>query len=144
MHQDSIQDEGSQFIRFDALPPDMQVLLDDFIRGCGRDVPIPALFPLVEVVVKNIPIIALDPFDRGPDYAFQMNLDDTPPIIVADGHFMDGKHRAHAARASGRSSLPAIDLTGLIDPRMLELNSMGRLSMIEPDLESMAASIGPR
>lgn len=145
MREKISQVESSHLIRFDALPPDMQVLLDDFIRGCGRDVSIPALLPLVEVAVDNIPVVPLDPFDRGPDYALRMDLELTPPIVVAEGHFMDGKHRVYAARSCGRLKLTAIDLTGLIDPVMLERNSMGQLLVIDPEADhEMIAALRPR
>ncbi len=114
-------------VRFSDLPHDMQVLIDDFVRGIDEKRRLPARLPLIEVETARIPVVALDPFDRGEDHAMAMDLDEVPPIIVAEGRFMDGKHRAHAARRRGRASLTAIDLSGIIDPKMLDYNAMGAL-----------------
>lgn len=115
-------------VAFAALPPDMQVLVDDFVNGNGANRKIPDLLPLVEVEINRIPIISLDEWDRGLPHALAMDLDCTPPIVVAEGHFLDGRHRSHKARLEGRLSLDAIDLSGLVDPHMLACNSMGRLA----------------
>jgi hypothetical protein len=123
----AMPDREPRTICFRDLPDDMQVLIDDFVRGCDDVRTLPDRLPVIEVETAWIPEIALDPFDRGEDYALAMDLDETPPIIVAEGHFMDGKHRAHAARRRGRASLAAIDLTGIVDPHMLACNTMGRL-----------------
>lgn len=125
--------EANRCIAFAALPRDMQVLVEDFVLGDSGSGVIPAMLPRVEIEVHRIPVVELDEFDRGLAHAMAMDLDLTPPIIVAEGHFMDGRHRAHKARLDRRRSLDAIDLSGLIDARMLTCNSMGMLREPEPE-----------
>jgi hypothetical protein len=48
-------------------------------------------------------------------------------FVIAEGYFMDGKHRAFSARTKARRTLVAIDLSGIIDPTMIDGNEMGRL-----------------
>lgn len=114
-------------VAFASLPQDLQVLISDFVDGGTGEGVVPEVLPLVTVDVRDIPVVPLDPFDRGAAYAMAMNAGEIPPIVVAEGRFMDGKHRTYAARLKGWSMLSAIDLTGLIHPRMLEANSMGSL-----------------
>ena len=128
-------------VAFAALPPDMQVLVDDFVNGNGANRKIPDLLPVVEVEVTRIPVVGMDEDDRGLSHAMAMDLDCTPPIIVAEDHFMDGRHRSHKARLDRRRSLEAIDLSGLIDAHMLACNSMGKL--IDPADEADLAEAGP-
>ncbi|MGY3581444.1 hypothetical protein ACVIGB_000486 [Bradyrhizobium sp. USDA 4341] len=122
-------------VAFVALPPDMQVLVSDFVSGQTSLRGVPEFLPLVEIAVRRIPIVELNEDDRGTDHAMAMDLDVTPPIIVAEGHFMDGRHRSYKARLDNRSSLDAIDLTGIIDQRMLAYNSMGMLLDVSDDLD---------
>jgi hypothetical protein len=124
---DKSQQSQQRTVAFADLPDDMQVLVSDFVTGqrCVRDVP--EFLPLVEVAVCRIPIVELSDDDRGVNHATAMDLDTTPPIIVAEGHFMDGRHRSYKARLDDRQSLDAIDLSGIVDAGMLKSNSMGRL-----------------
>lgn len=48
-----------------------------------------------------------------------------PPIVIADGHLIDGQHRILAARTRGETQLDYIDVTGLID-----IESMGSISKL--------------
>jgi hypothetical protein len=127
-------------VAFADLPDDMQVLVSDFVTGQRYGCEVPEFLPLVEIEVCRIPIVELSTDDRGTDHALAMDLDTTPPIIVADGHFMDGRHRSYKARHDHRRSLDAIDLSGIVDRRMLEHNSMGRL--LEASDEPVAPGFG--
>jgi hypothetical protein len=118
---------SSETIAFADLPQDMQSLIGDFVLGNGAALAIPKRLPLAIVEVASIPVVGLDPFDRGAEYALRMDLDETPPIVIAEGYFMDGKHRAFSARTKARRTLVAIDLSGIIDPTMIDGNEMGRL-----------------
>lgn len=116
-------------IRFDSLPGDMQCLISDFV-GTALD-GVPALLPTREVRIADIPIVQLCEFDRGTDYARALNPDNAPPLIIADNHFLDGKHRCFSFRELGVESFIAIDLTGIAEPDMIEMNSMGELHQEE-------------
>lgn len=113
-------------IRFDSLPDDMQSLISDFVE-VDRD-SVPALLPTREVRIADIPIARLCEFDRGTAYARALNPDNAPPLVIADNHFLDGKHRCFSFRELGVESFIAIDLTGIATAHMIEMSSMGALS----------------
>lgn len=116
-------------IRFDSLPDDMQCLIYDF---AGSDLEsIPAMLPTREVRIADIPIVRLNEFDRGTEYARALNPDNAPPLIIADNHFLDGKHRCFSFRELGVERFIAIDLSGIAEPDMIEMNSMGELHQEE-------------
>lgn len=113
-------------IRFDSLPGDMQALISDFVEvDCDN---VPALLPTREVRIADIPVVHLCEFDRGTAYARALNPDNAPPLIIADNHFLDGKHRCFSFREQGVESFIAIDLTGIATAYMIEMNSMGELT----------------
>lgn len=122
-----------------SLPADMQDMLHQLMsvpvdKGGGllswREREPPQALPTTTVNVKDIPQIAFDEDDRGPEYAREMDLSKTPPVIIANGQFLDGRHRAFIARERGVQQLPAIDLSGIIDPEVVNQNSMGRLARL--------------
>jgi hypothetical protein len=116
-------------IRFDSLPEDMQSLISDFAEAdCDH---VPALLPTCEVRIADIPVVRLCEFDRGTAYARALNPDNAPPLVIADNHFLDGKHRCFTFRELGVESFIAIDLTGIATPHMIEMNSMGELRQVE-------------
>lgn len=113
-------------IRFDCLPDDMQCLIYDF---AGSDLEkIPPMLPTRSVRIADIPVVRLNEFDRGSEYARALKPDNAPPLIIADNHFLDGKHRCFSFRELGVESFIAIDLSGIAEPDMIEMNSMGELS----------------
>ncbi|WP_408601694.1 hypothetical protein [Pseudomonas sp. PLMAX] len=113
-------------IRFDSLPEDMQSLISDFVE-VDRD-NVPAMLPTREVRIADIPIVRLCEFDRGTAYARALTPENAPPLVIAENHFLDGKHRCFSFRELGVESFIAIDLTGIASPHMIEMNSMGELS----------------
>jgi hypothetical protein len=118
--------EALTVIRFDSLPGDMQALISDFVEvDCDN---IPALLPTREVRIADIPVVKLCEFDRGTEYARELNPDNAPPLVIADNHFLDGKHRCFSFRELGVESFIAIDLTGIATPHMIDMNSMGELT----------------
>ncbi len=126
----AVSNHPTRLLSFDTLPPDMRVLIEDYIRGSRDDdvgrVP-PTELPVVKVPVAGIPSVPLNEHDRGTAYAREMMLDNVPPIVIADGQFLDGKHRAFLARELAVETLLAIDLSGLATPDMIRSNSMGPL-----------------
>ncbi len=114
-------------IAFADLPEDMQVLIGDFLELEEDDHPAALLVTFVDV--DTLPYVALDERDRGEAHARDMDLSKTPPILIADGQFLDGKHRLFQARATGVERLPAIDLSGLVSDHMLRCNGMGEITV---------------
>lgn len=120
-------------VAFDDLPDDLRVLIYDLVtqvldgRGHASDNgrTVPPRLPLVTLDVDDLPSVELDEHDRGPAYALAMDPDLVPPIIVSDGHVVDGRHRIHRHRETGRARIEAVDLTGIADPTMVEANSLG-------------------
>jgi hypothetical protein len=113
-------------IAYADLPYDMQTLIAQFITDYDPTIDIPARLPLGTIPVAGLPRVPLDRYDRGRAYALAMDLNDTPPLIIAGGQFLDGKHRVYAARAKAVKHLPAIDLSGIAPAYAIESNAMGR------------------
>lgn len=114
-------------IKFADLPLDMQTLISDFVTAPIGDKTIPEYLPTCEVRIADLPAIPLDEYDRGTRHARSMAPTETPPIIIADGHFMDGKHRRFSFQELGLETVTAIDLTGIAHPKMVAMCSMGKL-----------------
>lgn len=134
--------EALIMIRFDSLPGDMQALISDFVDlDCDN---VPALLPTREVRIADIPVAPLCEFDRGTAYARALNPDNAPPLIIADNHFLDGKHRCFSFREQGVESFIAIDLTGIATAYMIEMNSMGELANRTVALEAEVSARSKR
>jgi hypothetical protein len=114
-------------IKFADLPPDMQTLISDFVTAPIGDKAIPQFLPTREVRIADLPVVPLDEYDRGTRYARNMKPSETPPIIIADGQFLDGKHRRFSFQELGLETVTAIDLTGIAHPKMVAICSMGEL-----------------
>jgi hypothetical protein len=114
-------------IYYKKLPEDMRVLISDFVQWHDEDRIIPAHLPTRILNLDQLPSIPLDEYDRGTAYALEMQPGETPPIIIAHGKFLDGKHRVFSARHRGDKQIEAIDLTGIADIRMVDANQMGDL-----------------
>jgi len=114
-------------IKFADLPLDMQTLISDFVTAPIGDKAIPEYLPTLEVRIADLPAVPLDEYDRGTRYARSMVPTETPPIIIADGYFMDGKHRRFSFQELGLETVTAIDLTGIAHPEMVAMCSMGEL-----------------
>lgn len=114
-------------IKFSDLPPDMQTLISDFIGAPIGDAAIPEHLPVIDVRLTDLPVVPLCEYDRGTLYARRMVPEQTPPIIIADNQFLDGKHRRFSFLEMGLSTVPAIDLSGIADPHMVKICSMGEI-----------------
>lgn len=122
-------------IAFSALPEDLQVLIWQFLDGDdGVERSPPRFLPTRLVPVAGLPVVELDDYDRGRDHAHSMDLESTPPLVIAYGQFLDGKHRAFRARHLQWKALVAIDLTDIMPKSTAQSNSMGPV-----DLEAKAA-----
>jgi hypothetical protein len=104
-------------IDYSSLPDDMQVLLWDFFQDAGHEGCPQMKFPIYEIPVANFPDVIFTPHntdDRGGEkHAKQMlGVANLPPVVVADGWFLDGRHRIWAARKEGWQTIRAIDLSG--------------------------------
>jgi hypothetical protein len=119
-------------IQYHDLPEVIQGLIFDFIdmnlpAGSGSPT-IPNILPLGIVPVRGLPHVPISIREdgvRGVAYARRMDLDKTPPILIAYGVLIDGRHRIYAAREKRRDSLIAIDLTDYIKQETAEANGMG-------------------
>lgn len=112
-----------RWVTWSALPEDMQVILGDYLRLDG--ITNPEGLWAAPLAVARLPRALLDDedaplsaeeadaagVDRGVAYARAMVLDATPPIVVAHGHWLDGRHRVFAAREQQREWVWAFDLT---------------------------------
>jgi hypothetical protein len=114
-------------IKFADLPLDMQTLISDFVTAPIGDKAIPEYLPTLEVRIADLPAVPLDEYDRGTRYARSMVPTETPPIIIAENRFMDGKHRRFSFQELGLETVTAIDLTGIAHPEMVAMCSMGEL-----------------
>ena len=117
-------------ILFASLPEDMRVLIEDFLES--DELGPPSELPIELIAVDTIPVVPLDKFDRGTDHARAMDLTKTPPILIADGQFLDGKHRVFQARETGVEVLLAINLSGMVSEHMLRCNGMGPIAAATP------------
>lgn len=100
----------NDFTYVSELPGDMQQFVTDMSRQGFLEV-----FPRRRVPLSQIPVIPLDPRDRGEAYALQMPAEGMPPCIEACGYLIDGKHRVFAARARGDTDIEVFDMTTVID-----------------------------
>lgn len=114
-------------IKFSDLPPDMQTLISDFIGAPIGDSAIPEHLPVIDVMLADLPVVPLCEYDRGTLYARRMSPEQTPPIIIAENQFMDGKHRRFSFQELGLTTVPAIDLSGIADPEMVRFCSLGEI-----------------
>ncbi len=116
-------------MRFDALPADMRDIVEALVlftaaegggliaNGCV----VPVDLPIVDVALDDVPEVPLadpeaDGDDRGVDHARAMDPARVPPIVIADGLLLDGRHRVWRSRDLGLATIQAVDLTGIADP----------------------------
>lgn len=141
--------ESKSSIAYSSLPEDLRVLIDQLVLDRHDAVveSVPTILPLVGVRVEMISRqdLALDDegsvygddetydsdngVDRGVLYAREMDLDATPPIVIADMAILDGRHRIWKAIQEGRTILAAIDLTGIVSPSL----SRHGMAQLTPD-----------
>ncbi|MCE6957734.1 hypothetical protein LAZ40_01495 [Cereibacter sphaeroides] len=117
-------------VAYEDLPEDMQVLILQFTLDYDETIVIPERLRLGTIPVDGLPVVPLDRSgrDRGVEHAMDMDLLQVPPILIAHGCFLDGRHRTFAARSRGQASLVAIDLTGIAPLEAVEANGMGKVS----------------
>lgn len=104
--------------RIGDLPDDMVVLIGQFVDSYGRDEDRDRLedieLPVVDLPVDGFPTVEMETDDRKIQHALEMDLDKTPPILVAKGEWLDGRHRVYKAIQDGKKTIPAMDLTSIL------------------------------
>jgi len=102
-------------IALDDLPPDLQQLLLDLAEDAGVELP-PRLV-LRRIPLSDFPKVAIGTSrgdQRDDRYVEAMRGKALPPLVVADGVFIDGRHRLMALRLDGAQDADCIDLTGVV------------------------------
>ena len=112
------------------LPDDMQVMLLELAFTMG-DLPdtdasqrriARTKFPLMEVPLEFFPEIdpaSEDNDERDFDSYVETPMAQYPPVVIAHGNFIDGRHRLWAAREQGEPTIKTIDISCLV-PDTLE------------------------
>jgi len=98
------------------LPKDLQDLLFDLAEVVGLK-ELPSELPLRCAPLSVFPDapIGTDPGDsRDESYVQRMLYSELPPILVVDGHLIDGRHRLKAWRRQGADTVFYLDLSGII------------------------------
>lgn len=97
-----------------SLPIDMQQLLADLADDAG--VSLPDQLPLRRAALTAFPEVTIGvggSDDRNEDYVRAMAGCVLPPLLVADGILIDGRHRIAHLRDSGALEAAYIDLTAV-------------------------------
>lgn len=125
----------TKFIYPGNLPEDMQVLLMQLATEMGQwgdsDAEMKRLarvkLPLTEIPLEWFPEIdpASDDMDeRDFDSYLETPIEEYPPVVIAHGHFIDGRHRVWAAREQGVEAIPTIDISCLVDSTLTGVGPM--------------------
>jgi hypothetical protein len=133
-------------VKFSEFPHDMRVLIDQITEDAGAeyaedDAEIPAGMVLTESFPAKI-----EGNEPGDDREFEdyleTPLEDYPPILVAHGYWIDGRHRLWAARTRGVSMIQTADISGLIPRSYVKkgrfLGKMRHWPVLEPGLPDVA------
>lgn len=117
------------------LPDDMQVMLMDLAVQYG-DWPdddrgmkklAATQLPLLIIPLDLFPEIdpaSEDNDERDFESYLETPLEEYPPVVIANKHFIDGRHRVWAAREQGHSEIRAIDISCLVKPPLPGLGPM--------------------
>lgn len=123
------------FIYLGNLPDDMQVMILDLAFTVG-DLPdtdasqgriARAKLPLMEIPLAYFPEVdpsSEDNDERDFESYVETPMEDYPPVVIANGNFIDGRHRVYAARQQGEESIKAIDISCLVPPTLEGLGPM--------------------
>lgn len=114
-------------MRISELPPDMQVLLAQIAADGGMSESDLEQLPAVDLPVLTLPVSAFpepDPDHPSDERDFESYvstpIEDYPPLVVAHGYFIDGRHRLYAAIRQGAETVRAVDAGGILDRRFIE------------------------
>ena len=127
--------ENLGFIYPGHLPDDMQVMILDLAFTVGDLLDTDASqrkiartrLPLMEVPLAYFPEVdpaSDDNDERDFESYADTPMEDYPPVVIANGNFIDGRHRVWAARQQGEDSIKVIDISCLV-PSTLE--GLGRM-----------------
>lgn len=133
-------------MKFSEFPHDMRVLIDQITEDAGAeytqdDAEIPAGMVLTESFPARI-----EGNEPGDDRAFEdyleTPLEDYPPVLVAHGYWIDGRHRLWAARTRDVSMIQTADISGLVPRSYVKkgrfLGKMRHWPVLEPGLPDVA------
>lgn len=119
--------ESIDTVRLGDLPDDMVVLIMQFMEEFGNRKFLDKLddedgyddlrLPVVDVDVASFPEVEMETDYRSIQHAMEMNLDETPPVLVGKGVWLDGRHRVYKAKQDGRKTIKAVDLSSVL-PRL--------------------------
>lgn len=109
LYKQVLKESNQEYISLNSLPKDMQELISQFFGDQNKE--LPTTLPIKNVKVSNLPLLPLNPNDRGEIHISNMIGKELPPIIISNGKLLDGKHRIYAAKKEGKQTLKAIDLT---------------------------------
>lgn len=127
--------ENLGFIYPGHLPDDMQVMILDLAFTVG-DLPdtdasskriARTRLPLMEIPLGFFPDIdpaSDDNDERDFESYAETAMDKYPPVVIAHGNFIDGRHRVWAAREQGEETIKAIDISCLVPPTLEGLGAM--------------------
>jgi hypothetical protein len=97
------------------LPEDMQVLISDFVEDSLGAEGLEQLslhqFQLYSLPLVVFPRVGMWTDYRDRAYSEAMIGQKVPPIVLCNGHWLDGRNRVWAARESGQATVKCIDLS---------------------------------
>lgn len=123
------------FIYPGHLPDDMQIMILDLAFTVGH-LPdteasqkriVRTKLPLMAIPLVYFPEVSPDSDDndeRDFESYVKTPMEEYPPIVIANGNFIDGRHRLWAARQQGVDTLKAIDISCLVSPALEGLGPM--------------------
>lgn len=127
-------------MRIANLPPDMQQLLADMSGESGHAIWesedglkrfLETDLALVELPPDAFPDIKrrdIDVEDRPVEPYIEADPRDFPPVLVAHGQFLDGRHRVWAARVRRDPMVKTLDASRVIRPEYAHIWGMGSLN----------------
>jgi hypothetical protein len=127
--------ENIGFIYAGHLPDDIQVMILDLAFTFGglpdtdasRKRIARTRLPLMEISLAYFPEIdpADDDYDcRDFESYVETPMEDYPPVVIANGNFIDGRHRVWAAREQGEETIKTVDISCLVPPTLEGLGPM--------------------
>lgn len=91
------------------LPADMAILIEDLIED-----ELPEFFEMKWINPCAAPRVDLSDSDRGTEHADEMDIGSCPPLVVAHGCLLDGRHRLWKMQKTGVKKAACIDISELL------------------------------